>query len=129
MSLRSPLGRVLGLGSAKGGSGHWYSQRVTAVALLILGCWFVASLAMLGPGASHEAVVHWLGAPFSAVMAMLLVVVSAYHAQLGLQVVVEDYVADKGTRVVVLVAIKFALVVAALVGVLAVLRLAFGVPA
>ena len=48
MSLRSPLGRVLGLGSAKGGSGHWYSQRVTAVALVILGCWFIASLAMLG---------------------------------------------------------------------------------
>jgi succinate dehydrogenase / fumarate reductase membrane anchor subunit len=129
VSLRSPLGRVLGLGSAKGGSDHWYSQRVTAVALVILGLWFVASLAMLGAGASHDAVAHWLASPFSAVMAVLLVVVSAYHAQLGLQVVVEDYVSDKGTRVVVLVAIKFALVVAALIGVLAVLRLAFGAQA
>ncbi len=129
MSLRSPLGRVLGLGSAKGGSGHWYSQRVTAVALVVLGLWFVAALAMLGPGASHAAVAHWLGSPFSAAMAVLLVVVGAMHAQLGLQVVVEDYVSDKGTRVVVLVAIKFALVLAALIGVLAVLRLAFGAQA
>jgi len=129
MSLRSPLGRVLGLGSAKGGSGHWYSQRTTAVALLILGCWFLASLAMLGPGLSHAAIVHWLASPFSAAMALLFLLVSAYHALLGLQVVVEDYVGDKGTRVVVLVAIKFALVVAALVGVLAVLRLALGMHA
>jgi succinate dehydrogenase membrane anchor subunit len=129
MSLRTPLGRVLGLGSAKGGSGHWYAQRVTAVALVILGPWFVASLVMLGAGAPREAVVRWLQSPFSAAMAVLLVLVGAYHAQLGVQVVVEDYVGDKGTRVVVLVAIKFALVVATLIGVLAVLRLAFGAPA
>jgi succinate dehydrogenase / fumarate reductase membrane anchor subunit len=129
MSLRSPLGRVLGLGSAKGGSGHWYSQRVTAVALVILGCWFVASLLMLGAGASYAAVTAWLGAPFSAVMALLLIGVTAYHAMLGLQVVFEDYVSDKGTRLVLLVSLKFALVVAALVGMLGVLRIAFGVEA
>ena len=129
MSLRSPLGRVLGLGSARGGSGHWFTQRLTAVALVILGLWFVASLAMLGPGAPHDAIVQWLHSPLAATLAVLLVVVSAWHAQLGLQVVVEDYVGDKGLRVVVLVALKFALVVAALVGVLAVLRLAFGVTA
>ncbi|MGB7906118.1 MAG: succinate dehydrogenase, hydrophobic membrane anchor protein [Steroidobacteraceae bacterium] len=129
MSLRSPLGRVLGLGSAKGGSGHWYSQRVTAVALVILGSWFVASLAMLGAGASHAAVTGWLHSPFSAVMALLLVAVTAYHAQLGLQVVCEDYISDKGARLVVLIALKFALVVAALIGILAVLRIAFGAQA
>jgi succinate dehydrogenase / fumarate reductase membrane anchor subunit len=130
MSLRSPLGRVLGLGSAKKGSGHWYAQRTTAVALVILGIWFVASLALLGrQGASHASVVHWLSSPFSAAMALLLVVVGAYHALLGLQVVIEDYVGDQGTRAVVIVAVKFALVVAALIGVLAVLRLAFGVHA
>ena len=129
MSLRSPLGRVLGLGSAKGGSGHWYAQRVTAVALVILGLWFVASLFMLGAGASYEAVTGWLRAPFSAVMTLLLVGVGAYHALLGLQVVFEDYVSDKGTRLVVLVALKFALVVAALVGMFGVLRIAFGVEA
>jgi succinate dehydrogenase / fumarate reductase membrane anchor subunit len=126
MSLRSPLGRVLGLGSAKGGSGHWYAQRVTAVALVILGAWFIASLAMLGAGAPHAAVVDWLRSPFSAVMALLLVAVTGYHSALGLQVVLEDYIGDKGTRMVVLVALKFALVVAALIGLLAVLRIAFG---
>jgi succinate dehydrogenase / fumarate reductase membrane anchor subunit len=126
MSLRSPLGRVLGLGSAKGGSGHWYAQRVSAVALVILGFWFIASLAMLGAGAPLDAVSGWLRSPFPAAMTVLLVVVTAWHAMLGLQVVIEDYVADKGTRMVVLVALKFALVVAALIGVLAVLRIAFG---
>jgi succinate dehydrogenase / fumarate reductase, membrane anchor subunit len=129
MSLRSPLGRVLGLGSAKGGSGHWYAQRVSAVALVILGFWFIASLAMLGAGAPHEAVVAWLHSPFSAVMALLLVAVTAWHAMLGLQVVFEDYIADKGTRMVILVALKFALVLAALIGVMAVLRIAFGAQA
>lgn len=129
MSLRSPLGRVLGLGSAKGGSGHWYAQRVSAVALVILGAWFVASLVMLGAGASHAAVVGWLSAPFSAVMALLLIGVTAYHAMLGLQVVFEDYISDQGTRLVLLVALKFALVVAALVGMFGVLRIAFGVEA
>ncbi|HET7203095.1 MAG TPA: succinate dehydrogenase, hydrophobic membrane anchor protein [Steroidobacteraceae bacterium] len=129
MSLRSPLGRVLGLGSAKGGSGHWYSQRMTAVALVILGLWFVASLALLGPGASHESVVRWLSSPFTATMAVLLVLVGGYHAQLGMQVVLEDYVGDKGLRTVVLTAVKFLLVTASILGVLAVLRLALGVQA
>ena len=128
MSLRSPLGRVLGLGSAKGGSAHWYAQRVTAVALVLLGGWFVAALASLDSG-SHAAIVAWLGSPLSSVLAVLFVGVAAYHANLGLQVVVEDYVASHGTRVAVLVAIEFALVVGALTGILAVLRIAFGVQA
>ena len=128
MSLRSPLGRVLGLGSARGGSSHWYAQRVSAVALVLLALWFVVSLASLD-GASYEQVTGWLRSPLNSALALLLVIVGAWHAVLGLQVVVEDYVTDKGTRVVVLVAIKFAFVVAAVVGALAVLRIAFGVAA
>ena len=128
MSLRSPLGRVLGLGSARGGSSHWYAQRVTAVALVLLALWFVVSIASLA-GATYEQVTGWLRSPLNSALALLLVIVGAWHAVLGLQVVVEDYVADKGARVVVLVAIKFAFVVAAVVGVLAVLRIAFGVAA
>jgi succinate dehydrogenase / fumarate reductase, membrane anchor subunit len=128
MSLRSPLRRVTGLGSAKSGAGHWYAQRVTAVALVLLGLWFVLSLATLG-GASHERMVGWLSSPLASALAVLLVLTAAYHALLGVQVVIEDYVADKGTRTGVLLAVKFALVVAAVIGVLAVLRIAFGVAA
>jgi succinate dehydrogenase / fumarate reductase membrane anchor subunit len=128
MSLRSPLGRVLGLGSARGGSSHWYAQRVTAVGLVLLTSWFVVSLASLA-GASYGQVTGWLRGPLNSALALLLVVVAAWHAVLGLQVVVEDYVGDKGTRLLVLVAIKFAFVVATVVGVLAVLRIAFGVAA
>jgi succinate dehydrogenase / fumarate reductase membrane anchor subunit len=128
MSLRSPLGRALGHGSARSGSSHWYAQRVTAIALLLLGLWFVASLACLG-GASHEQVTAWLRSPTSSALAVLLVAVAASHASIGLQVVVEDYVAGKGARTAILIAVKFALAVAAVVGVLAVLRIAFGVAA
>jgi succinate dehydrogenase membrane anchor subunit len=128
MSLRSPLGRVLGLGSARGGSAHWYSQRVTGVALVLLGAWFVLSLACLG-GATYGNVTQWLGTPAGSTLMVLLVVVVAWHAALGLQVIVEDYVSSGGLRAAVLVAIKFALAAAAVTGVLAVLRIAFGVAA
>jgi succinate dehydrogenase / fumarate reductase membrane anchor subunit len=119
---------VLGLGSARGGSSHWYAQRVTAVALVLLMLWLCVSLASLDD-ASYGQVTGWLRSPLNSALALLLVVVSAWHAVLGLQVVVEDYVADKGKRVLVLVAIKFAFVVATVVGALAVLRIAFGVAA
>jgi succinate dehydrogenase / fumarate reductase membrane anchor subunit len=128
MSLRSPLRGVTGLGSAKGGADHWYAQRVTAVALVLLGVWLVYSFATLG-GASHARVVEWLSSPSNSALAVLLVLTAAWHALLGLQVVIEDYVAVKGTRTIALIAVKFALAVAAVTGVLAVLRIAFGAAA
>jgi succinate dehydrogenase / fumarate reductase membrane anchor subunit len=128
MSLRSPLRRVTYLGSAKGGSGHWFAQRVSAVALVLLGLWLVASLATMG-GASHANVVAWLSSPVTAAFAVLLVLVAAWHAMLGLQVVIEDYIGAKGQRLAVLLVVKFVFAVAAVIGVLAVLRIAFGVAA
>jgi len=128
MSLSSPLRRVLGYGSARGGAAHWYSQRVTGLALVLLGSWFVLSLACLG-GATYENVSQWLDSPVSSTLIVLLVVAAAWHASLGLQVIVEDYVSSSGLRTAVLVAVKFALVAAAVLGVLAVLRIAFGVAA
>ena len=128
MSLRSPLGSVLGHGSARSGSAHWIAQRVTAVALVLLGLWFAASLACLG-SASHERVTAWLRTPANSVLAVLLLAAGAYHAAIGLQVVVEDYVGAKGLRSAVLLVINFALVGAAVTGVLAVLRIALGVAA
>jgi succinate dehydrogenase / fumarate reductase membrane anchor subunit len=128
MSLRSPLGRVMGLGSAKSGSAHWYAQRVSAIALVLLGLWLFLSLATLD-GATYRSVSAWLSSPLQAALALLLVVSAAYHAMLGLQVVVEDYVSDTATRTAVLIVIRFALGIAAVVGVLAVLRIAAGVVA
>ena len=124
MSLRSPLGKVLGLGSAKEGAAHWWSQRVSAVALVLLAPWFLLSLIALGD-LSYTHVVVWIGAPMNTVLLSLFVLTVTYHAQLGLQVVVEDYVAHKGTRMVVMLAINFVLLVLGLLGVFSVLRIAF----
>jgi succinate dehydrogenase / fumarate reductase membrane anchor subunit len=102
VSLRSPLGAALGYGSAKSGSGHWYAQRVSAVALVVLGLWFLGSLLWLGD-LGHAAVVRWLQSPLQAALCALFVLASAYHAWLGLQVVIEDYIGHKGVRLVALV--------------------------
>ena len=125
MSLRSPLGRALGHGSAKGATAHWYAQRLTAVALVLLGLWFVVSLVSLGSG-DYETVAGWLRSPINSALAVLLVLVTAYHAVLGLQVVAEDYVSGKNSRAVLIVLFKFVFAVAAVIGVLAVLRVALG---
>jgi succinate dehydrogenase / fumarate reductase membrane anchor subunit len=123
MSLRSPLGAVLGDGSAKKGAAHWWSQRTSAVALALLGPWLLISLLALGD-LNHAAVAAWIAAPLNAVLLSLLIATVAYHAQLGLQVVIEDYVSSKGTKVVVLTLINFALAVLAVLGVFSVLRIA-----
>ena len=128
MSLKSPLRRVTYLGSAKGGSGHWFAQRVSAMALVLLGLWLVFALATMD-GATHANVVAWLSSPLAASLAVLLVLTAAWHAALGLQVVIEDYVGDKGTRLAALLAAKFVFAVAAVIGVLSVLRITFGVAA
>jgi succinate dehydrogenase / fumarate reductase membrane anchor subunit len=125
MSLRSPLGRVLGLGSARGGASHWYAQRVSAVALVLLGLWFIFSLATQG-SADYGSVTAWLSRPLNTALAVLLVATAAYHAKLGLQVVVEDYVGNKDLRLAVMIGIKFLLALAAMEGVLSILRVAFG---
>jgi len=124
MSLRSPLGKVLGLGSAKTGAGHWWSQRVSAVGLVLLAPWFLLSLIALGD-LSYANVIAWVAAPLNTVLLSLLVLTVTYHAQLGLQVVVEDYVAHKGARMLVMLVINFGLVLLGLLGVFSVLRIAF----
>ena len=124
MSLESPLGRVLGLGAAGDGTAHWWSQRVSAVALALLAAWFIGSLAGVDLS-SYSAVHAWLSAPVNTVLATLLVVTVVYHSSLGVQVVIEDYVGG-GLRVASLVLSLFVHVVLAGVGVIAVLRVAFG---
>lgn len=127
MSLRSPMGRVLGLGAAKNGVSHWWSQRVTSVALTLLGLWFAASLLRF-PEFDRGLVLGWMGAPLNAVLLSLLIVTTAYHSMLGVQVIVEDYVAHKGAKIVTMLLLNFFHVVLGAVGVFAVLRVAFGAP-
>jgi succinate dehydrogenase / fumarate reductase membrane anchor subunit len=125
MSLRSPLGRVLGLGSAKEGVHHWWMQRLTSVALVPLTIWFVVSLLAL-PSFDHTTVVAWLGQSWTALLLILLIIVAAWHSQLGVRVVIEDYVHGAGVKTLTLVVIAFAHVFLAAAGVFAVLKIAFG---
>ena len=124
MSLRSPLGRALGLGSAKDGIGHWWAQRVSAVALVPLTLWFL--FAMLALPALEYSVVHaWLARPMNAVLTVLLLAALGQHAHLGLAVVVEDYVHSPGLKILTLMLLRFAFVLTGAAGVFAVLHVAF----
>jgi succinate dehydrogenase / fumarate reductase membrane anchor subunit len=123
MSLQSPLGKVLGNGAAKEGAGHWWAQRVSAVGLVLLAPWFVMSLIALGD-LSYVNIVSWIASPVNTVLLSLLVLTVSYHAQLGLQVVVEDYVAHKGIRMLTMLVINFTLLVLGVLGVFSVLRIA-----
>ena len=122
-ALRSPLGRARGYGSAKEGVQHFWVQRVSAVALVPLSLWFVFSVAQL-PLESHSAVKHWVSAPSVAVMLALFVATLFYHSMLGIQVVVEDYVAGEGKKLVTLLVLKFAHAVGAAAGIFAILKVA-----
>jgi len=124
MSLRTPLARVRHLGSAKDGTHHWWMQRVTALALLPLTLWFVISVIGLA-GADHAAVAAWAGHPLSATLLVLLLVATFYHAVLGLQVVIEDYVHDRVARTALLLLVQGLGILLATLGILSVLALLF----
>jgi succinate dehydrogenase / fumarate reductase, membrane anchor subunit len=125
MELRSTLGRVRGLGSAKEGVAHWWAQRTTAVALVPLALWFVASVIGLA-GADYVAVAAWFKSPFNATLMIVLVIMTFYHAALGLQVVLEDYVHHEGQKIVSILIVKALAGLAGLLAVVATLKLAFG---
>jgi succinate dehydrogenase / fumarate reductase, membrane anchor subunit len=125
MSLRSPLGQVSGLGSAKDGTGHWWSQRVTAVALVPLTLWFLFSLLTL-PSLDYITVRTWLSFPMSAFLAALLVAVLTHHSYLGTTVVIEDYVHSHGAKLLSLLLLRFLYVLVGGASIFAILRVAFG---
>ena len=124
MSFRTPLGRVRGLGSAKDGTGHWWMQRLTALALVPITVWFVISVIGM-TGASYAEFSTWLANPLVAGLFLILIAATFYHAVLGLQVVVEDYVHNEGVKIATLLVIKAAAVLLGLTAALSVLRLLF----
>jgi succinate dehydrogenase / fumarate reductase membrane anchor subunit len=125
MELRSTLGRVRGLGSAKEGVAHWWAQRTTAVALVPLSLWFVASVIAL-VGADYATAVHWFKNPINSTLLVLLLVATFYHAALGLQVVLEDYVHHEGRKIASIMVVKGLCALLGLVAVISVLKLTFG---
>ena len=123
-SLRSPIARARGLGSAKEGVSHWWVQRLTALALIPLGIWFVASVVCLA-GADHAAISQWLSTPFTLGALSLTLIAAFYHAVLGLQVVIEDYIHTKAVKVTLIILIQFAAFAFTASGIIALLMTAF----
>jgi len=122
-TLRTPLGRVRGLGSARGGTHHWWMQRVTSVALLPLTIWFVFAMVGLA-GATYVETLLWISRPFNAVLLLALVGLTFHHTASGLQVILEDYVKPEGRRIVAVWAVKGICALLALASAFAVLKIA-----
>ncbi|MEM6499519.1 MAG: succinate dehydrogenase, hydrophobic membrane anchor protein [Pseudomonadota bacterium] len=124
MSLKTPLGQVRGLGSAKSGTEHWWAQRITSVALVPLTLWFVYALAA-NAGASHAEMTAWLAQPVNAIAMLLLIGATFHHLHLGVQVVIEDYVHSEGMKIAGLLLVKLASAALGVAAAFAVLKVAF----
>jgi len=124
-SLRTALGRVRGLGSAKSGTAHWWLQRLTSLALIPLTVWFVVSV-IAHVGAPYDDVRAWLSQPWSATLMILLLVATFHHAAAGMQVVYEDYIHNHAIRLAADLATKGLAFLLAAYGIVAVLKIAFG---
>ena len=125
MDKGTPIGEVRGLGPAHGGAEHWKLQRMTALGNLLLGAWFVASILLL-PSLDYTNVRDWLGGVAPASAMILLIASTFWHARLGLQVLVEDYVHEDGNKFAAMVVLNFLAVGGATFGIVCVLKLALG---
>lgn len=121
----SPLGKVRGLGSAHAGGEHWLSERVTSIALLLLGVWLIASFIFL-PDLRLASIREWLGSPSGAIPMTLFVITAFVHGLEGMKVVVDDYVHDEGNRFALNLVLLFAAVAGASIALFALARIAFG---
>lgn len=108
-----------------GGTGHFWVQRLTAIALVPLTIWFCFSIASL-PQMTHATLRAWMHSPFNAAMMILVIAVGLYHGKLGLQVIAEDYISDRSTRVITIATVTMICVLFAVIGIVSVLKLSFG---
>jgi len=119
------IGRVRGLGASHHGAHQWLVQRTTAIANVVLMSWLLVSFVMLGDF-DYANVLKWLSQPVAAVPMMLLVVSLFWHARLGLQMLIEDYVHDSGTKFAVIAALNLAIFGGGAFAIFSVAALAFG---
>lgn len=124
--LVSPLAKARGLGSAHHGVHHWFNQRITAIANIPLVIWFVVNVVLLR-GAPYEVFTAWLAQPVNAILMILLIISAFYHAFLGSQVVVEDYIHHKGFKMFKLISMKLFFLAAGIACVFSILKIAFTV--
>ena len=122
MQYRSSLANVRGLGSAKTGTSHWWMQRITAVALIPLSFWLITFL-NLSLHATWQDTVAWLSVPLNTVCIVAWIVAVFYHAALGLQVVIEDYVAAEGAKIFAVWSVNLVFIFLALAALIAVFRI------
>ena len=122
MEFRSPLANVRGLGSAKSGTSHWWMQRVTAVALVPLSFWLITFL-NLSLTAPYQETIAWITSPFNTVCIVALILAIFYHAALGLQVVIEDYIAAEGIKIIAVWTVNLSFLTLALAALIAVFRI------
>jgi succinate dehydrogenase / fumarate reductase, membrane anchor subunit len=120
--LRSPLGRARGLGSARAGAAHWWTQRITSLALVPLTLWFLCGMIRM-LGATRDDIVYWMAGPLPIVLMIALVIATFHHLQAGLQVVIEDYVTNDALRIGSILLLKGLSLLLALACIISVLRL------
>ncbi len=122
-TMATPLARVRGAGSAQAGAGHWWHERMSALAAFLLIIWFIVSLARL-PALDQATLAEWLRSPLAAAPMLLLVFTAFWHLQMGLIVVIEDYVHDEGGRMFWATMVKFAAILCGTLAAVAVLKIA-----
>jgi len=125
VSKQTPLARVRGLGSAKEGTHHFWYQRLTAIALIPLTLWMMISIMMM-TSLDHESVVVWMSSPINAVLLLIFILALFFHAQLGVQVVIEDYIHIEWQKIACIILTKFIAILAGTTSVLAILKVFLG---
>jgi succinate dehydrogenase / fumarate reductase membrane anchor subunit len=122
MDYQTPLAKVRGLGSAKAGTGHFWMQRITAITLIPLSLWMVSFTERL-LDATHQEIIIWLSGPLDTILAIAWVIAAFYHAALGLQVVIEDYVHAEWIKISSIWAVKLTFLLFALAAIVAIFRI------
>ena len=125
MTSRTPLARVRGLGPSGEGAEHWWEERLSSIAVLLLLVWLLVSLLRL-PALDHETIDMWLSQPLAAVPMLLLIFAIFWHSRMGLQVIVEDYVHEEGSKLFWILLINFLAVFGGVLAAFSLLKIAIG---